>query len=218
MATTIDETTAEETEGIDEGFGLAQPYEVPSEGRFAGKEFLLDAGLATLARDLIDEFADAFWYLRGAPIEYAWKRRGGAMNGKVLHHGHQRSSPHAVAHGAREFVVWIAADASREAAVTVDLIRAMLCHEFCHFRKNEDGELKITGHSFEGFPLEVKLFGLWQQELRNAARSFQGRIDELGEEDGEGEGQDGQIALFGDGDAEEALAGTDDGEEAESEA
>lgn len=186
MATTMDGTTTEATEATEEtggDFSLAQPYAVPSEGSFRGMEFVLDAGLATIARDLIDEFADDFWYLRGADIEWAWKRRGGAMNGKVLHHGHQRSSPRAVAHGAKEFVVWIAADASRETAVTLDLIRAMLCHEFCHFRKNEDGELKITGHSFEGFPLEVRLFGLWQQELRNAARSFQGRIGDLTDED-----------------------------------
>jgi hypothetical protein len=104
----------DEEEQEEEEFALAQPYAVPSDSAFQGKEFILQpADLVTMARDLIDsceEFSD----LRAASIEWAWKRKGGMSNGGVQQSGHKRSDVHAVSHGAKEFLAWLAADHARE--------------------------------------------------------------------------------------------------------
>jgi hypothetical protein len=192
VGTTIDETTTEEleeiaAEGMEAGFALEQPYEVPSESAFHGKEFIVNpSDLRTVARDLIDA-CEEFWHLRGAEIEYAWKRKGGMSGGATLYHGHKRSDTHAVAHGAREFLIWIAADIAREQPFTARDVEAAMYHELCHLGWNENaGEVKIVGHPVEYFPSEKRRYGLADPVAND---EDDGDVDLLGElaEDADGE-------------------------------
>jgi hypothetical protein len=202
-ATTIDETTTEETEDIEEieageggegeqgegGFALEQPYAVPSDSAFQGREFIIDPDdLVQIRKDLVFECAPLFNHLQAASIEMAWKRKGGMANGGVQGHGHKRSDTHAVAHGAKEFLLWVAADISREGPLTRTEIEAAVYHEMCHLGYNENtNEVKIVDEPVKYFPSEKRRYGL---------------SDSLAEDDGEEDGEEGTLL--------DALAGMDD--------
>lgn len=194
VSTTIEGTAAtmaDESEQAQADFSLEQPYEVPSEGAFRGKEFIIGpSDLRTVARDLIDQ-CEEFWHLRAADVEYAWKRKGGMSGGSTLTHGHKRSDTHAVAHGAKEFLVWIAADIARESPFTAREVEAAVYHELCHLGWNENtGEVKIVGHPVEYFPSEKRRYGLSDAGPAGDGEADPGdllsEVDESGDEADEG--------------------------------
>lgn len=177
MSTTIDETATDDIEEIDEiggtegeaegaeqadGFALEQPYAVPSDSAFQGRDFIIDPDdLTRIKKDLVFECAPLFNHLQAASIEMAWKRKGGMANGGVQGHGHKRSDAHAVAHGAKEFLLWVAADIAREAPLTKTDVEAAVYHEMCHLGWNENtGEVKIVDEPVKYFPSEKRRYGL----------------------------------------------------------
>jgi hypothetical protein len=158
---TRDETdTADANPTTDDGFALAHPYNVPGTSAFSGKDFIIDPPeLVAMVRDMIFECSPEFDHLQAASIEVAWKRKGGMANGGVQVSGHKRSDAHAVAHGAKEFILWVAADIP--GPVTREQVERAVYHELCHLGYNENtGEVKIVDEPVKYFPSERRRYGI----------------------------------------------------------
>jgi hypothetical protein len=217
VSTTIDETTtddiedAEDAENAEEqdadGFALEQPYAVPSDSAFQGKDFIIDPDdLTRMRKDLVFECAPLFNHLQAASIEMAWKRKRGMANGGVQGHGHKRSDAHAVAHGAKEFLLWVAADISREGPLTRQEIEAAVYHEMCHLGYNENtDEVKIVDEPVKYFPSEKRRYGL-SDPLAEDEGEDGALLDALAEMDDEDNEPDGDGAESGDDGGEDTPA------------
>lgn len=67
----------------DDGFTLESPYPVPSDESFAGWEYQHAEDIQNIARKLMDEYHDDFWHIKGAALEFLWKRMGGRGGDRV---------------------------------------------------------------------------------------------------------------------------------------
>lgn len=149
--------------------------DIPTETQFAGKDFVSAPGLKAIADRLIAN-KDSLSVLEGLEVRYLWKRRGGTSGGNPKIGALQR--PGGLLRyfsGGTPFVLWLAADHCRDLHLSPRQIEAAVFHQLLHADTNpeDDDQLRIRGHSFEGFVEELDEFGVWLPDLREMAAHVQ---------------------------------------------
>jgi hypothetical protein len=146
----------------------------PSDESFGGKDFLPAPDIEAVAEDLRERHN-----LSVEPtIRYLWKKRGGKKGGAPKRGWCQKlSGPAKHFAGEAHFVIWLAADTLREAKFTQTQLRALTFHElqFVGVEYDEEtGDAKMVsrGVDFEGFLDEIRVFGLWEDNLIAAGAEF----------------------------------------------
>jgi hypothetical protein len=143
-------------------------YSVPVESAFEGKDFMSAPGLRAIADAWISE-TEELAHLRGIPIRYFWKRRGGLKGGNPRLGNLQKPSGivrYSLGHPT--LLMWVAADHVRDLKLDHDKIRAAVLHELCKASPDPDDHsaYRVVGPDAEVFTLELQKCGLWSMDLR----------------------------------------------------
>ena len=173
---------AEATQAIRESGAPDDPYYgTPSPESFEEDDgskasFLPADDLESMAEGLIEAHPEVFSALNGAKINYLWKRTGGKAGGHAVF-GKAVALPEIAKYLADmdrdTFAIWLAADNCQDYALTADQVKACLAHQLMHiFYDPDKDQYKLTGHDFEGFGTEVRLFGAWNGDLRMVGRQM----------------------------------------------
>jgi hypothetical protein len=159
-------------------------YPIPPDAGF-GADFGPAPDIARIAEALIAAEEVRFGFLRDVDVRYLWKRKGGKSKGKATLGKCVKASGLVKYLGSdADFVIWVAADATRERALTTRQMEALVFHELLHISQGDDGEPILVGHDFEGFAAELDTYGPWSADLKLAARSVrQAGLWDLDEED-----------------------------------
>lgn len=135
-----------------------EPCSVPSVDEFKGRDFIRAVGLDLFVEHLLRKCPARFWHLRDERIDILWKRAGGRSRGE-LRCGDVQKAPAILAayqDAPTAWIIWIAADHARDGRWTRRDVDAVLCHQLCHLRADSaTGEIKLGGHDFEGFVIEL---------------------------------------------------------------
>jgi hypothetical protein len=183
-AAVVDPAPAGSDEVTGEGIRaeLAHAVRPPMDAFFGAEDFLPGPTIEDLADRLIDDFPELS-HLLDIPISYLWKRKGGASQGNPNLGKCTALSGAARYFGKHDFLVWLAADHVRDAALTPAQREALLYHQLRHIGEvldeNEtsptygETKIKLIGHDFEGFWSELQQFGPWSAELRTTVNTIE---------------------------------------------
>jgi hypothetical protein len=70
-----------------------------------------------------------------------------------------------------DFVIWVSK--SNWDNLEAKQCEALIDHELCHIRMNEDEEATVVGHDFEEFRVIVERWGLWNLDLVKAGETIE---------------------------------------------
>jgi hypothetical protein len=148
---------------------------IPSDDLFAS-DFLPDPVLGAIVGGLIEAHGDELDHLHEFGVQIVWKRKGGGSHGR-MRRGRCQSAAGLLKHFSdADFIVWIAADTSREVELTNWQLEALVFHEllFASFKEDKDGVKSpaIKPVDFEVHTAELDRYGLWSAELRAARVAF----------------------------------------------
>jgi hypothetical protein len=126
----------------------------------------------------VEKLADELRMRHNMPTEisiaYLWKRKGGKTKGKTVLGRCNMVSGLTKYYGSVDFVIWLAADNCREAALTQHQFEALIHHELQHAGVDDESlEPKLIGHDIEEFRATIEHYGLWDADLIAAAHSFE---------------------------------------------
>ena len=144
-------------------------FPVPPDGEW---EFLLAPELERVGLALIQSCPELA-HLAGLSLAFVWKRKGGKKRGWC-----QKPSGLLKFYAKSDFVVWIAADNTRESRMTRWEVEALLFHElmFADLETDEEtGETKPVMRSLEieAWVDEVERYGDWSPSLARLGRVYQ---------------------------------------------
>lgn len=146
-------------------------YDVPYEAQFNKADFKAAPGLKIIAERLISE-TEEFAHLRDLNIRYFWKRRGGLKGGNPRYGALTRPSGLAAyALGRPEYAMWLSADHVRDAKWIPRQFDAQIFDLLAHSAVDPDDHsaYRILGDDFAGMNLTLTHYGIWQDDLREAA-------------------------------------------------
>jgi hypothetical protein len=145
------------------------PYPIPEADQFFGTRGYLPAeDLETIAEQLIAEYPQHVGHLEQYTIVFLWK-------GKANRRGWTKAAKDLLGHFAPsvDFVIWLGADVLREEQFTHGQVRKQVLHELLHIVEDDKGRIGVRAdHDFEGYVVELELFGPWTAELSRAKRAF----------------------------------------------
>jgi hypothetical protein len=146
------------------------PYPIPDAERFEGSRGFLPAeDLETIADQWISQYPEYFRHIDRTRITWLWK-------GKANRRGWTKAAKDLLGHFAPDvdFVIWLGADVLREEQFTHGQVRKQVFHELLHIQEDpEKGKVFVSAeHDFEGFEVELELFGPWTAELARAKRAM----------------------------------------------
>jgi hypothetical protein len=145
------------------------PYPIPETDRFIGTRGYLPADdLETIAEQLIEAYPEHVGHLEQYSIAFLWK-------GKANKRGWTKAANDLVGHYAQDidFIIWLGADVLREEQFTHGQVRKQVFHELLHIVEDDKGRIGVRAdHDFEGFEVELELFGPWTAELARAKRAM----------------------------------------------
>lgn len=135
-------------------------------------EFNTDSGLADYktASDL-EPIAAAllqlpeFEHLKQAAIVLLWKREGGQSKGHDKLGECIKTGNLVKYFSENTWVIWLAADHTRDNGLTYRQVEAALYHELMHAGVNEKGAPAVFGHDTECFSKEITRYGAWRGPL-----------------------------------------------------
>lgn len=146
-------------------------YDVPYEAQFNKADFKSAPGLKAIAERTIADTPE-FAHLRDVNIRYFWKRRGGTKGGNPRYGALVRPSGLAgYALGSPVYALWLAADHIRDAKWQPRTFDAQIFDLLAHSAVDPDDHsaYRILGDDFSGMNLTLTHFGIWQDDLREAA-------------------------------------------------
>jgi hypothetical protein len=148
---------------------------IPSDAEFEDdQEFKADHALAALASELEARHPGKFGFLRNVEVAYLWKRNGGRAQGKARVGQCSKTSGLAKHYSGAEFVVWLAADATRDLNFGPRELEAALFHEMSHIDYDDEADRPVVrGHDVEMFVEELTEYGTWRADLRRARHAFE---------------------------------------------
>lgn len=147
-------------------------YPVPREDDFVDPntgrqwDFMGAPDLETIGAHL---FATQPIYLRDAKdwrIRYLWQREGKQSKGKERHGYVKKLSGELRYYAGVEFIVVISAEYTRNWTYTLRQMRALVFHELLHIGMTEKYSPTTNPHDAEVFFPEMKVFGLWRDDLQ----------------------------------------------------
>jgi Putative phage metallopeptidase len=134
-------------------------------------EYLISPELKQIADRLIGEYKE-FYHLSEAKIGFFWKEIGGKSKGKLKLGECSLTKGIEFLAFKSDFTIWLAAD--NLSGKTEHFIEAVIYHELCHAGwDGENGKWKTIGHWFEGFPNEIKRYGLWKNDMQEMKEVFE---------------------------------------------
>lgn len=154
-------------------------FNIPSAEEFdeAECEYLPGPDISYVARRVLEDVGAAFTHIDLADVDFAWKRKGGKKNGKPKLGECVKQNDIAKLHGARTWLIWLAADNCASLAGNEISCRAVVDHELSHigFEYSEqtgDTVPKINPHDVEMFWGEYQRYGPWRLDLTVAENVF----------------------------------------------
>ena len=150
-------------------------FYVPPDEHFDIADYMDAPKLEHVAGQLCSAWGE-FRHLDRARIHVLWKKKGGSSGGKNTW-GKALKTSGLVRHYADcDFVVWLAADHCRDAAITNYELEALLYHELSHlsFEMDENGEERwsVRAHDVTAFYGEIERYGTWTPELRQMRHTY----------------------------------------------
>ncbi len=149
-------------------------FPIPVDDQFVDNEteFLPADEVRAIGEMLIEQLPE-FGHLRTADIEYVFKRKGGATQGKQKLAFCAKTSGMTAYFSRAQFVIWIAADVCREFRLNNWQMEALIYHELLHADIDaESAKPAIRAHDVEAFHAEIGRYGLWRSEFRDARDTF----------------------------------------------
>jgi hypothetical protein len=147
----------------------------PADGAFEDdEEFKADHALAAAAVELIERHPGKFGFLRNIEVKFLWKRNGGRSQGRARVGQCARTSGLAKHYSGAEFVVWLAADTTRDLNFGPRELEAALFHELSHIDYDDEADKPVVrAHDVEMFLDELAEYGTWRADLRRAKDAFE---------------------------------------------
>lgn len=149
-----------------------QPYPgIPDEKDFEeeGEDFLEAEDLAEIGLRVIRE--RNLEHLKGLPIAFFWKKKGGARHGRPILGTCQKPSGLLAHYCTASFIVLVAADHARSYQLTRFQMEALLFHELSHTDVDE-GKPILVSHDCEVFVRELEYYGPWKNDLQRMTESI----------------------------------------------
>lgn len=157
------------------GTDPAGRFYVPPEEHFDVADFLDMPKLEQIAEQLCVTWGE-FRHLHRARLRVLWKKKGGASGGKNTWGKAIKTSGLVKHYADCDFVIWLAADHCRDAAITNYELEALLYHELSHlsYEMDENGEERwsVRGHDVTAFYGELERYGTWTPELRQMRHAY----------------------------------------------
>ena len=152
------------------------PYPAPQESLFGDEDFIDARNLADIGQRLIQD-CEEFAHLCESTVTFLWKREGGEKQGQATLGMCVKPSGMVRHFSGAAWVIWVAADHCATYELTRHQIESLLHHELLHasvkFDKNGEPKPTVAGHDWDGFSANIKRYGLWQENLKLAARAFE---------------------------------------------
>lgn len=166
------------TAGVEPGDEFPVPADIAFNDADGRSTAFLDAPtLKAIAERLIAQNDSTFEHVGRLTIRYLWKKKGGTTDGKPVWGFAARPGPLLQHFVKTDFLVVLPADHLRAGKATWLQVEALIYHQLCHVRVNDEGRPAIAAHDFEGFTAEVGRYGLWQGSLRAMARAVQNQLE-----------------------------------------
>lgn len=151
-----------------------EPAVVPIAALFGDDDYLEASTVAKIGAALIQAYPEELGHLTTADIAYVWKAKGTKKCGVPVLGTCQRPGGLTRHFAAVDFVVTIMADHCREMQMTRWQLEALTFHELLHADVDGDtGKPAVKGHDTEMFFDEIKHYGLWKSDLREARVAFE---------------------------------------------
>lgn len=160
-------------------------YPAPQAAQFKDEDgeevdFIAAPDLEEIGLRLIQDYEE-LQHLRELTVIFLWKKEGGAQHDRARLGQCQKAGGLVKYFAEAPWVIWLAADHCETHQLTRQQVEAAMFHELLHAGEAEDKEgnkkAKLIGHDAEMFCGEVKRYGAWKSDLRQAARAFeQGRL------------------------------------------
>lgn len=156
-----------------------EKFLIPPDTHFEEDEFIAAPELETIAKNLIDKYESDFRHIYSANILYLWKQKGGASGGEstlgkcIRPTGLAKHFASKNLGGFRDkvdFVIWVAADHTRNCQFDVRMMAALIFHELMHTGW-DDGKFIVKTHEFEGYAREIEEFGMWKNSIKKIAEA-----------------------------------------------
>lgn len=151
---------------------------VPTAEQFGSEDFISAVDLTDLYEQIVSEHS-TLDHLNQLEVAILWKKSGGKKGGHPVFGKTQKRSGLVSAFTSADFIVWLAADHVLEAEYTDRQITALLHHELMHISYEDpadgtDGARKyvLVGHDYELFAEELRIYGAWEEMLKEAAAAF----------------------------------------------
>jgi hypothetical protein len=148
---------------------------IPADAEYEDdEEFKADDALAATATELIERHPGKFGFLRNIGVKFLWKRNGGRSQGRARVGQCARTSGLAKHYSGAEFVVWLAADTTRDLGFGPRELEAALFHELSHIDYDDEADKPVVrAHDVEMFLDELAEYGTWRADLRRAHHAFE---------------------------------------------
>lgn len=167
--------TAERTKALVTGGNPEAPARIPEDRLFEDmeQEFLPAKDIQQIAEALMAAYPDDLGHLAPVTISYVWRRKGTKTCGKAVMGTCQRPGGLHRYHAKADFVVVIAANHCREMQMTAWQLEALVFHELSHADWDPEADKPaVRAHDAELFADEVRMYGLWRDDLIVAERAF----------------------------------------------
>lgn len=152
---------------------LGNQIKIPTKDAFGTEPFKSAPDLNALGAALIAKHPDRLKAAGKAEIRYLWKANGGSQYGKPNYGTCEKTSGLVHHFAGCDFVVWFAADHLAETAFMQAQLEALMFRCLCHVGVNENTKsFQFIGPDFHGYADEVRLYGLWDQPLRELGQAM----------------------------------------------
>lgn len=149
------------------------PFPIPAATEFGQGKYIDAPELAEVGRPLRSNLSE-FSHLLPLEIHMLWKLKGGQSAGKPTLGKCVKASDLVGHYSEAHWIIWVAADHCREMSITRLQMEALIYHELSHAGQDDETmEPKTVGHDVEMFGAEVRMYGLWKDDLKLVAPAFE---------------------------------------------
>lgn len=148
-----------------------QLFTVPEDSAFAGAAYRAAPEPAAIASTLIDRHG-FLGELRDCKIGFEWRRKTGRPKGRPKVGQLRRCSDLLGYYTGRDFVIWLAADTTREGGFDDRAVEWAVFHQLCRIGVDEKGNFITVEPELVAFQAEIKLYADVSEDLRLARRSY----------------------------------------------
>lgn len=161
----------ENPEGDSTDFQQSSLFLAPENAAFSAKLYRRAPELLDIAHDLIETCSELS-ELVNCEIRCYWRRTSAKRNGRRVIGATKRAGDLLDFELGCDFVIWISAEAAREALLSEQQIQAAIYHQLARIGTDDNGNFISVLPDFSAFSGEIARFGSWRDDLKVAARTF----------------------------------------------